>query len=224
MMKNWSLDDVLGVLEQARDPEFKRAATDGRVDVAGYSACGDLAHLLLEYVQEGGSKVFPTNFGAHWRAGKNINMLVPWPIGSAPSSLAHQVDQLGDEELAQFSQNGSASIWVCWSRPDTSDAHVIITASPGVGKLRGYEWGATGAPNRTRYSETVTVRPADAGGGVSIITGGSPKRAQYVIDLREVWAASHNRRVPEKKNDTWPFWLVGGSAAALLAAIALRKR
>lgn len=223
-MKNWSVEDVMGVLEQARDPEFKRAATDGRVDVAGYSACGDLAHLLLAYVQEGGTKVFPTNFGAHWRAGKNINMLVPWPIGSAPSSLVHQVDQLESDELARFTENGSAAIWICWSRSDTSDAHVIVTASDGVGKLRGYEWGATGAPDRTRYSETVAVFPAAVGEGLSVVTGGSPKRAQYVIDLREVWAASHGRRPPEKKNDSLPYWLIGGGAAVLLAAVAMRRR
>lgn len=224
MMKNWNLGEVLEVLEQARDPEFKRAATDGRVDVAGYSACGDLAHLLLEYVQEGGSKVFPTNFGAHWRAGKNINMLVPWPIGSAPSELVHQVDQLEDDELEQFTQNGSASIWVCWSRPDTSDAHVIVTVGEGVGKLRGYEWGASGAPNRTRYSESVEVLPASSGALEVRAQSTTPKRAQYVIDLREVWAASHNRRVPEKKNDALPWVLIGGGAAALLAAMALRRR
>ncbi len=92
------------------DPIYQ-AVVEGRdKPTKGYSSCGDLAHWLLYRL---GVRTPWVNREEHlgWQGGKNVSKLC-WP----PAPVKDPTPEL---------QLEAGDICVIWSKPDTTDAHVI---------------------------------------------------------------------------------------------------
>jgi len=112
-----------------------REVTEGR-DVGAaqknYSSCGDLAHWLLFRM---GCRSPFVNRKEHlgWRPGMNVSAL-------AFCKLA--------EEPAPDDVYGAGDILIIWSKPDATDAHVMVVLEHQPPKLVSAEYGQPGGAVR----------------------------------------------------------------------------
>ena len=141
----------LAGIRSESDPVYKRV-TENRDDgkPGGYSSCGDLAHCLL---WELGVRLNWVNHGPQYRDRKNVSALAWSVCAEAPKVL-----DLIDRPLL------CGDVGIVWSRPDTSDAHVIVTLDyePLTGQWWTAEYGQPGG--RVRSDRVLT----DRGGGLAL--------------------------------------------------------
>ncbi|MGC4089091.1 MAG: hypothetical protein QM756_14650 [Polyangiaceae bacterium] len=118
------------------DPVY-RVVTESR-DVGAaqksYSSCGDLAHWLL--FRMGCRSDFVNRQEHHgYKIGRNISSLAGCSL--AEDAKPEDVYQTGD-------------VLIIWSRPDTSDAHVMVVLEHQPPRLVSAEYGQPGGAVRDR--------------------------------------------------------------------------
>ncbi len=129
-----------------QDPVYRRV-TENRDDGKphGYSSCGDLAHAML---WELGVRLGWVNHGLQYKVGRNVSSLA-WSVCTNTPTVLELIDhplECGD-------------IGIVWARPDTKDAHVIVTLDyePRTGQWWTAEYGQPGGRTRSdrRLSDLV---------------------------------------------------------------------
>ncbi len=97
-----------------------------------YSSCGDLAHWLLFRM---GCRSAFINRKEHlgWRVGQDISVLVA-------ARVAHNASELD--------RYAAGDILVIWSKPDGTDAHVMVVLSHDANTLTSAEYGHPGGACR----------------------------------------------------------------------------
>lgn len=108
-----------------------KQVTEGR-DVGAmqksYSSCGDLAHWLLFRL---GSRASFINRKEHrgWRPGANVSALAFSPVA---------------EEAKDTDRYLAGDVLIIWSRPDATDAHVMVALEHDGNTLTSGEYGQPG--------------------------------------------------------------------------------
>lgn len=159
-------DPVYQTVTEGRDvPPFRKS----------YSSCGDLAHWLLFRL---GSRLDLINRKEHrgFRIGLNVSKL-------AFSSLA---EDAADDDVYE-----AGDILIIWSKPDATDAHVMVVLAHRDNTLISGEYGQPGGAIRTH----VMTRPRRIGN----------RKIQKLVRLRRVLEASaQNGRLEEPDLTTLP--------------------
>jgi hypothetical protein len=126
-----------------RHPNYVRV-TQGRDTSPGYSSCGDLAHWLLFTLGCRQPWVNRAGHGKGWRVGMNVSLLCypEGPLRRVPA--AGSIFESGD-------------ILVSWSRPDTTDSHVMVCHDFDAEPLR-LVVGEFGAPGGQIADKNISAR------------------------------------------------------------------
>lgn len=113
------------------DPVY-RWVTEGRDPGPGYSSCADLAHWLLTRL---GVQAAWLNRDegddAKWRSVVNVGRLCASPVGGNPVARKPEPGELFR----------TGDVLICWKRPDTRDAHVMVCARHEGGRLVTWDYG-----------------------------------------------------------------------------------
>lgn len=110
---------------------------------AMYSSCGDLAHWLFCRLGLTSPWVNRAELG-HYRTGMNVSN-----IAYHPKALTPAVD----------AAYATGDVLVIWSRPDTTDSHVIVVLDHQPPYLYTGEYGQPGGALKTRQVNGITGRP-----------------------------------------------------------------
>jgi hypothetical protein len=115
------------------DPVY-RWIVEGRDPGPGYSSCADLAHWWLTRIGVRESWINRDECGrGKWKMGANVSLLAPMPIFGNPLATAPRPGEV-------FS---TGDVLICWSKPNTTDAHVFTCATHDAerGILRSWDAG-----------------------------------------------------------------------------------
>ena len=180
LAREWCEYAVNGDVGRRVDAPVYRWVTEKRDNGPGYSSCADLGHWLLYRL---GIRADYLNRIEHigWRPVVNVGRLCCRPVGGGADGAAREPEP--DEVFR------TGDILICWSRPDTRDAHVMVCAEHLGNTLLTWDYGqgpmsaAAWAGNRSHVETKRKLRTVHQNDGRWVFDGGRSIRSVLSLEV-----------------------------------------